>query len=169
MPPIYGMNIDRGRGFTPIDEQRRNHVAIIGYDIVDNQIGQEDPIGKRIRVDGEQYTVIGVGERKGKTLGQSQDNWVAIPLPTFLSVYGSNRSLTIYGRANGVGDALELASGEVRTILRVRRHDAPGADDSFSIDTNATLSACGSASARASPRSLSLSRRFRSWWAALSS
>jgi putative ABC transport system permease protein len=139
MPPIYGMNIDRGRGFTPIDEQRRNHVAIIGYDIVDNQIGQEDPIGKQIRVDGEQYTVIGVGERKGKTLGQSQDNWVAIPLPTFLSVYGSNRSLTLYGRANGVGDALELASGEVRTLLRVRRHDAPGADDSFSIDTNATF------------------------------
>ena len=139
MPPIYGMNIDRGRGFTPIDEQRRSHVAIIGYDIVDNQIGQEDPIGKGIRVDGEQYTVIGVGERKGKTLGQSQDNWVAIPLPTFLSVYGSNRSLTIYGRANGVGDALELASGDVRTILRVRRHDAPGADDSFSIDTNATF------------------------------
>jgi putative ABC transport system permease protein len=139
MPPIYGMNIDRGRGFTPIDEQRRSHVAIIGYDIVDNQIGQEDPIGKEIRVDGEQYTVIGVGERKGKTLGQSQDNWVAIPLPTFLSVYGSNRSLTIYGRANGVGDALELASGDVRTILRVRRHDAPGADDSFSIDTNATF------------------------------
>ena len=139
MPPIYGMNIDRGRGFTPIDEQRRNHVAIIGYDIVDNQIGPEDPIGKQIRVDGEQYTVIGVGERKGKTLGQSQDNWVAIPLPTFLSVYGSNRSLTLYGRANGVGDALELASGEVRTLLRVRRHDAPGADDSFSIDTNATF------------------------------
>ena len=103
MPPIYGMNIDRGRGFTPIDEQRRSHVAIIGYDIVDNQIGQEDPIGKEIRVDGEQYTVIGVGERKGKTLGQSQDNWVAIPLPTFLGVYGSNRSLTIYGRVERGG------------------------------------------------------------------
>ncbi len=139
MPSIYGMNIDRGRGFMPVDEQRRNHVAIIGYDIVDNQIGQEDPIGKEIRVDGEQYTVIGVGQRKGKTLGQSQDNWVAIPLPTFLGVYGSNRSLTIYGRSNGVGDALDLATGEVRTILRVRRQDAPGADDSFSIDTNATF------------------------------
>jgi putative ABC transport system permease protein len=139
MPPIYGMNIDRGRGFTPIDQQRHAHVAIIGYDIVDNQIGSEDPIGKQIRVDGEQYSVIGVGARKGKTLGQSQDNWVAIPLPTFLSVYGSNRSLTLYGRANGVGDPLEIASNQVRAILRVRRHDAPGAEDSFSIDTNDTF------------------------------
>ena len=139
MPPIYNMNIDRGRGFVPIDDERHSHVAVIGYDIVDNQMPGEDPIGKEIRVDGEQYTVIGVGERKGKTLGQSQDNWVAIPLTTFLNVYGSNRSLTIYGRARGVGDPLELAAGEMRTVLRSRRHDQPGADDSFSIDTNATF------------------------------
>ena len=139
MPPIYNMNIDRGRGFVPIDDERHSHVAIIGYDIVDNQMPGEDPIGKEIRVDGEQYTVIGVGERKGKTLGQSQDNWVAIPLTTFLNVYGFNRSLTIYGRARGVGDPLELAAGEMRTVLRSRRHDQPGADDSFSIDTNATF------------------------------
>ncbi|HEV2274683.1 MAG TPA: ABC transporter permease [Acidobacteriaceae bacterium] len=139
MPPIYNMNIERGRGFVPIDDERHSHVAIIGADIVDNQMGGEDPIGKEIRVDGEHYRVIGVGERKGKTLGQSQDNWVAVPLTTFLNEYGSNRSLTIYGKANGVGDPLELASGEMRTILRGRRHDAPGAEDSFSIDTNATF------------------------------
>src|ERR1700749_3992653 len=139
MPPIYNINIDRGRGFVPVDEEHNSHVAIIGPDIVDNQMGQIDPIGKEIRVDGAQYTVIGVGERKGKTLGQSQDNWVAMPLTTFLNAYGSNRSLTIYARANGVGDPLELAVGEVRTILRSHRHDRPGEDDSFSTDTNSTF------------------------------
>jgi putative ABC transport system permease protein len=139
MPPIYNINIDRGRGFVPVDEERSSRVAIIGPDIVDNQMTAVDPIGKEIRVDGSQYTVIGVGERKGKTLGQSQDNWVAIPLTTFLNAYGSNRSLTIYARANGVGDPLELAVGEVRTILRSHRHDRPGAEDSFSLDTNSTF------------------------------
>jgi putative ABC transport system permease protein len=139
MPAIYNVNVDRGRGFAPFEEEHRSHVAIIGYDIVDNQMPGEDPIGKEIRVDGEHYTVIGVGERKGKTLGQSQDNWVAIPLGTFLAVYGSDRSLVIYARANGVGESLALATGEVRTVLRSRRHDAPGADDSFSIDTNSTF------------------------------
>jgi putative ABC transport system permease protein len=139
MPPIYNIAIDKGRGFAPIDDEHHSHVAIIGYDIVDNQIGAEDPIGKEIRVDGEQYTVIGVGERKGKTLGQSQDNWVAVPLSAFLAQYGSNRSLTLYARAHGVGEPLDLASGEVRTILRVRRHDAPGAEDSFTLETNSTF------------------------------
>jgi len=139
MPPIYNVNIDHGRGFVPIDEEHNSHVAIIGPDIVDNQMGSIDPIGKEIRVDGTQYTVIGVGERKGKTLGQSQDNWVAVPLTTFLNTYGSNQSLTIYARANGVGDSLDLAVGEVRTILRSHRHDLPGAEDSFSTDTNSTF------------------------------
>jgi putative ABC transport system permease protein len=139
MPPIYNVNIDHGRGFVPADEEHNSKVAIIGPDIVDNQMGSIDPIGKEIRVDGTQYTVIGVGERKGKTLGQSQDDWVAVPLTTFLDTYGSNRSLTIYARANGVGDPLERAVGEVRTILRSHRHDRPGAEDSFSTDTNSTF------------------------------
>ena len=64
---------------------------------------------------------------------------MAVPITTFLDNYGSNRSLTIYARAKGVGDPLELAVGEVRTILRSHRHDLPGADDSFSTDTNSTF------------------------------
>ena len=139
MPAIYDINIERGRAFTPGEENRRLHIALIGPDIVDNQMGGEDPLGKEIRVDGEHYTVIGVGERKGKTLGQSQDNWVAVPLTTFLDTHGANRSLTLYARARGVGDPLELASDQVRVILRSIRHDRPGEEDSFSVDTNQTF------------------------------
>ena len=139
MPSIYNINIERGRGFTPGEEERSVHVALIGPDIMDNQMGGVDPLGKEIRVDGEHYTIIGVGERKGKTLGRSQDNWVAMPLETFLGTHGSNQSLTLYARAHGVGDPLEIASDQMRVILRSVRHDAPGAEDSFSIDTNQTF------------------------------
>ena len=139
MPEMQNLNIVEGRGFTQADEDHAAHVAIIGADIEENILKFEDPLGKEIRVDGVPYTVIGLSEKQGKTLGQSQDDWVAIPLTTFLNAYGSNRSLTIYARANGVGDALELAVGEVRTILRSHRHDLPGADDSFSTDTNSTF------------------------------
>jgi putative ABC transport system permease protein len=139
MPAIYDINIERGRAFTPGEESRRLHVALIGPDIVDNQMGGDDPLGKEIRVDGEHYTVIGVGERKGKTLGQSQDNWVAVPLTTFLDTHGSNRSLTLYARAFGVGDPLDQAADQVRVILRSIRHDRPGEEDSFSVDTNQTF------------------------------
>src|ERR1700749_2496408 len=111
MPSIYDINIERGRAFTPGEEERRIHIALIGPDIVDNQMGGEDPLGKEIRVDGEHYTVTGDGLHNGKTLGQSQDNCAAIPLTSFLDTHGADKnSLTIYARAFGVGDPLEVAS-----------------------------------------------------------
>jgi putative ABC transport system permease protein len=70
-----------------------------------------DPIGKEIRVDGIPYTIVGVGDRQGKTLGQSQDNWVAVPITTYQQTYGYNDSLTIYARAAGNPEVMERAEG----------------------------------------------------------
>jgi putative ABC transport system permease protein len=139
MLTMYNYNIAEGRSFTPTEMQHDAHVAVIGYDIVDNVLGIGDPIGKEIRVDGIPYTVIGVVERQGNTLGQSQDNFVGMPISTYQAVYGTNDSVTIYGKAGGLGEKLELASDQMRTILRARRHDAVGKDDSFSVDTNASF------------------------------
>jgi putative ABC transport system permease protein len=139
MPPMSNLNVVQGRSFTEAEDEHSSHVAIVGYDIVDNLLGQGDPLGKEIRVDGEPYTIIGVGERQGKTLGASQDNWVAIPLDAFIESYGSNVSLTIYVDAGGGGPAVERVSDELRTIMRGRRHLAPGTPDSFTIDTSATF------------------------------
>ena len=139
MPPISNLNIDEGRSFTEVEDEHSTHVAIVGADIVDNVLGQGDPLGKEIRVDGSPYTVIGVGERQGKMLGQSMDNWVVIPLTAFLQAYGAHRSMTIYVNAGGGGEVMDEVSDELRVIMRARRHLAPGAPDSFSIDTSATF------------------------------
>ena len=136
MLEMYNYDIAQGRSFTPTELQHDAHVAVVGYDIVDNVMGHGDPIGKEIRVDGVPYTVIGVVERQGKTLGQSQDNFVGVPITTYRATYGSNDSLTIYGKAGGLGDRLEYASDQMRAILRARRHDRPGQPDSFTVDTN---------------------------------
>jgi putative ABC transport system permease protein len=139
MPPMSNLNIAQGRSFTESEDQHSSHVAIVGYDVMDNLLGQGDPLGKEIRVDGDPYTVIGVGERQGKTLGASQDNWVAIPLTAFIQSYGANKSLVVYVNAGGGGAIIDRVSDELRTIMRGRRHLAPGAPDSFSIDTSATF------------------------------
>jgi len=139
MLSLHNINIDVGRGFTPADQDHGTHVAIVGPDLVDNLLGDGDPIGREIRVDGNPYTIVGVGERQGKTLGQSQDNWVAVPITTYQQIYGYNDSMTIYGRANGNAEVLERAQDEVRVIMRTRRHDAPGTPDDFQLETNDTF------------------------------
>ncbi len=139
MPALSNLDIATGRSFTEMEDTHSAHVAIVGSDIEDNVLGPGDPLGKEIRVDGEPYTVIGVGQSQGKMFGNSMDNWVAIPLTTFLERYGSNQSLTIYVDAGGGGAVMDAVSDELRTIMRTRRHLAPGVKDAFSIDSSATF------------------------------
>ncbi|MDE3200826.1 MAG: ABC transporter permease [Acidobacteriota bacterium] len=139
MPALNNIDIALGRGFTPIDEDRATKNAIVGYDIVDNILGPGDPIGKEIRVDGVPYNIIGVGDRQGKTLGQSQDNWVAIPITTYQQINGYNDSINIYARVSGGAAAMEQAKDQARVLMRTRRHVRPGVADDFEIETNQTF------------------------------
>ena len=142
MPPISNLNIALGRSFTAAEDEHSSHVAIVGADIVDNMLGAGDPLGKEIRVDGEPYTVIGVGEAQGKMFGSSMDNWVAIPLTAYLHQYGAhgtNASLSIYVDTGSGGEVMDAVIDQLHTIMRIQRHLAPDAKDSFSIDSSSTF------------------------------
>jgi putative ABC transport system permease protein len=140
MAPIYDTELTSGRMLNATDLNNRSPVAVVGTDIVDNLMPGEDPLGREIRVDGWTYQIIGVGKKKGKTLGQSLDNYVMIPITAYLKQYGSHAaSITISGKSANAGPVLDTAMDEARVALRSRRHDRPGADDSFDIETNASL------------------------------
>jgi putative ABC transport system permease protein len=139
MPSLQNLDISEGRDFTPTDEEKASKVAVIGMDIRDNLFPGIDPLGQELRVDGQPYTVIGVAEKQGSTFGQSQDNWVGIPLTAFMKTYGTSKSVTIYIKAGSAGPVLQEAGDEVRVLMRSKRHDAPGQPDSFELDVNNTL------------------------------
>ncbi len=139
MVAIFDLDLSSGRMLTETDVDRRANIAVIGMDVVDNLMPGTDPLGKEIRVEGQPYQVVGVAKRQGKTLGQSRDNWVGIPITAYLKQFGSHTSIRISGKANGVGARLDAAMDEVRSVLRARRHDLPGAPDSFAAETNASF------------------------------
>ncbi len=139
MPQLQNQTIVEGRGFTPADDEHASHVAIIGADIQDNLLNGADAMGKELRVDGVPYTVIGLGEKQGKTLGTSQDNFVILPLNAFQKTYGTAKSVTIYAKAGSGRTALEDLQDEVRVLMRAARHDRPGQPDTFTIETSDTF------------------------------
>ena len=139
MPQLQNLDIAEGRGFTPQDDEHASTVAVIGSDVRDELFPGIDPLGQELRVDGQPHTVIGVAEKQGSTFGQSQDNWVGVPLPAFMKTYGTAKSVTIYIKAGSAGPQLEQAGDEVRVLMRSKRHDAPGQPDSFELDINNTL------------------------------
>jgi putative ABC transport system permease protein len=139
MPSLQNLNIEQGRDFTETDEEHASRVAIIGTDIQDHLFAGTNPLGQELRVDGMPYTIIGISEKQGSTFGQSQDNWVAVPLTAFQKTYGTAKTLTVYVKAGAAGKVLDDAADEVRVLVRSRRHDTPGAPDDFELDENNTL------------------------------
>jgi putative ABC transport system permease protein len=140
MAPIYDTDLSAGRMLTETDLDNRSPVAVVGTDIVEHLMPGIDPMGREIRLDGWTYTVIGVGKKKGKTLGQSLDNYVMIPISVYLKQYGEHTdSVRISGKASAAGASLNQAVDEARVALRAHRHDRAGVEDSFEIETNASL------------------------------
>jgi putative ABC transport system permease protein len=135
MADIDTRTLDLGRYFTPGEDRHAAYVGIIGASLVDQFFPYENPIGKIIRTGSLQFTVIGTFQKIGSVLGQDQDNFVVIPMNTFLKVRGARTSLTLEIKASGGGKNFEAAQDEARVIMRARRHDPPGQDDSFFIGT----------------------------------
>jgi putative ABC transport system permease protein len=139
MARIYDLDLVMGRAVNDSDVNNASPVVVIGWDVRENLMGSTDPIGKEIRVDGHVYNVIGVGKKEGKTLGQSRDNWVIMPISAWLKAYGTHNSLHIWAKAQDVGLSMEQAVDQSRVILRARRHDQIGDKDSFTIETNSSF------------------------------
>ncbi len=139
MLQITNINVAQGRALTEADQTQGTHVVVIGYDIITNLMGGAQPLGKEIRVDGEVYTIVGVGERQGTTLGQSQDNYVDMPLSTYMHTHGLHQSLDYYIKAGTEPGRLEQVTDEVRAIMRAERHVPPNTPDDFSLETNDTF------------------------------
>ena len=80
----YNTYIADGRNFINEDIHHARNVCILGMDVVDRLFPFEDPLGKRIQVEGLDYMVIGLTERQGELFGESKDNFIAIPITTYL-------------------------------------------------------------------------------------
>jgi len=133
-------DIESGRMVNESDLENNSPVVVVGTDIVDNLMPGVDPIGKEIRIDGWIYRIIGVGKKKGSTLGQSLDNYVFMPMTAWMKQYGSyNSNMRISAKAVGTGPTLDAAMDEARVIVRARRHDPAGGADSFDMENNSSL------------------------------
>jgi putative ABC transport system permease protein len=93
-----------------------------------------NPLGQLIRVDGRPFEVIGVGKALGSVFGQPRDMYVAMPLSTFLAIYGSRRSLGISVTSTSK-ETYPDAVDQARVVMRTRRKLSPNEKDNFGIVT----------------------------------
>jgi len=132
------LELESGRHLQSQDETNSRAVCVIGSDVAEKVFGSLGPIGRWLKVGSRDFQVIGVGKKKGKILGFSQDNYVRIPITTFMKVYGSRRSISINIHTNSQEGMLQ-AQDEVRTVLRSWRKRSYNDADDFSFATSETF------------------------------
>jgi len=132
------LELESGRHIQRHDESNSRPVCIIGSDVVEKLFPTIDPLGRWIKVGTQNFQVIGTGKKIGKLLGFSQDNYVRIPITTFMKTYGSRRSVSINIHTNSQED-MARAEEQVRTILRSWRKRSYKDPDDFAIATSETF------------------------------
>jgi putative ABC transport system permease protein len=131
---LLTFELQSGRIFSASEVTRRQPLVVIGHNIRERLFAGMDPLGRKLRVGGRSFTVVGVSEERGSVLGQSQDNFVVVPITTFQARFGSRRSVDIGVRAHE-GVPIETAMDEARLILRARRHVPYEEEDDFDFIT----------------------------------
>ncbi len=132
MADIDTRTVEQGRYFTAGEDEHSLDVCLIGDGLVQRFFLGQNPLGQHVRVENLECTVIGTFEKIGSILGQEQDNFVIVPMNTYLRSHGSRSSLTINVKAP---QAFEAAMDQARLALRGRRHILPGQEEDFFIGT----------------------------------
>ena len=130
---VRNINVAQGRFINQTDDDHRNEVVFIGADVQDRLFANVDPIGKVVRAETHEYQVIGVAERIGSAFGQSQDNFMIIPLHTFEKELHRPRDwVGIFVQA-GSAEMMSACEDEARMLMRAWRHLPYDAPDNFAI------------------------------------
>ncbi|MCE2454657.1 MAG: ABC transporter permease [Gemmatimonadetes bacterium] len=134
---IRSLDVARGRVFGDQEAQRGLPVAVVGKETAEVLYPQEEAVGRRIRLRGTPYRIIGVLEERGSLFGQSLDNFVYVPATSPLQ-----RWLNPLGVVDEIivqpldPNDVALTQSEVEGIMRVQRRLRPFEESNFAVETS---------------------------------
>jgi putative ABC transport system permease protein len=141
--PVNNWQLARGRFLTDTENESLAMVAVLSTGMVEDLFGSElaNPLGETVRINRQNYAVIGVLESKGTGAMQGQDNTVMIPLRTAQLKLGGAGTTTVGSISLQVRSAeeMDLAEAQVTAILRARHGIETGANNDFRVQNQADM------------------------------
>jgi len=150
----HDWTVEEGRFFTDEEGQANQKVVLLGQTVAQALFGDEDPVGREIRIRATPFEVIGVLGRKGQNpQGQDQDDVAIIPYWTARrSVMGGSGVWARHIQSISVkvheGEDMGLVEEEIRTLFRQRHRVPPTNPDTVVVRNLSEVAATRDASAR---------------------
>jgi putative ABC transport system permease protein len=135
---IRSWGITQGAFFGEEDLTARNRVAVLGATVTTQLFGAASPVGQQIRIGSNQFTVIGVLDKKGAGgNGNDQDDIIMVPLDTAMTRLQNTKYLNTIAMSVVSKDYMEAAQKEAELIMR----EAHKLKDSDAVDVDIMNSA----------------------------
>ena len=140
---LHNWTLEKGRFIQNADTQRMAKVAVLGATTAEDLFGSavRSPVGKTIKINRQNYQVIGILKAKGTSGMTSQDEGVYIPLSTAQVKFGGagNTSLSSISVQVVSEEKMDLAEAELTAILRASHGLASSQSSDFSIQNQAEI------------------------------
>ena len=134
-PFLATFDVAQGRHLTPIEIASARPVAVIGSEVARELFPTRNPVGETVRIRGRHFTVTGVGKPQGTTFGQTQDDFVVVPLDVWQKVFDRNADVDISIKAADPQN-VQAAIDETRMLMRIRHGLGPDEEDDFGFMTS---------------------------------
>lgn len=135
---VRGLTIKSGRFLSESEVDGARPVCVIGAEIAEKFFPSEEPLGKKIKINGISYEIIGVLDKFGKFLFANMDAQIIVPITRFLAEATRRPYLFLMVKVRDPKQ-MEEAKEELRGVMRKIRHVAPGAEDDFSVNQQEQL------------------------------
>ena len=131
---VRNYSIAYGEMFSEQDQKLGAKVAVIGKTVIKNMFGEDDPLGKTVRINAIPFKIIGILETKGlDSDGVDQDDLLLIPVKTMLRrVLNQTYISTIYAKADSRKN-IERITEKISAVLRDRHKILDDAENDFTI------------------------------------
>lgn len=127
--------IERGRFFTEGENREQALVAILGHKAKKKLFGEENSIGKNIKINKKNFKVIGFYKEVGAFIGVDMDDFVYLPLKTAQKQVMGIDHIMFIGAELENPDIGEVTAEQIRQILRQRHNITNPAKDDFETTT----------------------------------
>jgi len=136
---VRNFAVERGRYFTHAEERGVTKVCLLGTTVAQNLFADADPIGARIRVNGQAFDVIGILEPKGQSGWSNPDDQIIVPLPTAQRrLYGVDYLSQITVKV-ARPEEMSTAFLDIERILRREHRLREDQDNDFTIRNQADI------------------------------
>ena len=130
---VRNLKLLAGRNLSAVDRENRSKVMVLGADVATELFDTTDVVGRKVKVDGDEFTVVGVLQNQGQSMGLNTGGLGLIPFTTAVGMGDGAPIESFYAKAVDEG-AVEEAKRAIGSYLTGSANIAAGQFDVISQD-----------------------------------